>query len=92
MVIDRLFYDHSVLSSSDESVECVLRSLGAGGTTCIAWAPEVQCKAEESVLAFLDSSRPESVDRVVAIFRADGFAEVAVIGDVRSGAPGVRVV
>jgi transcriptional regulator with GAF, ATPase, and Fis domain len=90
MVIDRLFYDHSVLSSSDESVECVLRSLGAGGTTCIAWAPEVQCKAEESVLAFLDSSRPESVDRVVAIGRRHPDRVLVVLLR-EAGAPSLRV-
>jgi selenide, water dikinase len=40
----------------------------------------------------LVSCAPEAVDRVLETFRADGFAEAAVIGDVRSGPPGVRLV
>jgi selenide,water dikinase len=39
----------------------------------------------------LVSCAPESVDEVLAIFAADGFGRAAVIGDVVTGEPGVRV-
>ena len=39
----------------------------------------------------LVSCAPDSVDEVLAIFAADGFGRAAVIGDVVTGEPGVRV-
>lgn len=90
MAVDRLFYDSSVLSSSCESVERVLRCLGAGGTTCVAWAAPVQCKAEETVLLFLDSSRPESFDRVVALGRRHPDRVLVVLLQ-EAGEPSLRV-
>ena len=39
----------------------------------------------------LVSCAPESVDEVLAIFAADGFGRAAVIGEVVTGEPGVRV-
>ncbi len=35
---------------------------------------------------------PETVEQVLALFQADGFGRVAVIGEIAAGAPGVRVV
>ena len=34
---------------------------------------------------------PESVDRVLDVFRSEGFDRAEVIGEVQSGAPGVRL-
>jgi len=34
---------------------------------------------------------PDTVEQVVALFRADGFQEAAVIGEITAGAPGVKV-
>ena len=34
---------------------------------------------------------PEAVERVLALFRADGFEQAAVIGEIAAGAPGVKV-
>jgi selenide,water dikinase len=34
---------------------------------------------------------PEVVDQVLALFRADGFGQAAVIGEVLAGAPGVKI-
>jgi selenide,water dikinase len=34
---------------------------------------------------------PETVERVLALFRADGFEEAAVIGEIAAGAPSVKV-
>jgi selenide,water dikinase len=38
------------------------------------------------------SCAPESVDEVLAIFRADGFNEAAVIGEMVDGASRVEVI
>ncbi len=35
---------------------------------------------------------PEIVEQVLALFRADGFEQAAVIGEILAGAPGVKVV
>jgi selenide,water dikinase len=35
---------------------------------------------------------PQAADRVLEIFRADGFMQACIIGDIESGEPGVRVV
>ncbi|GAB3627304.1 Selenide, water dikinase [Pandoraea terrae] len=40
----------------------------------------------------LVSCAPGAVDDVLAVFRADGFAEAAIVGAMRPGAPGVRVI
>jgi selenide,water dikinase len=34
---------------------------------------------------------PETVEQVLALFRADGFEQAAVIGEIGAGAPGVKV-
>jgi selenide,water dikinase len=34
---------------------------------------------------------PDTVEQVLALFRADGFQEAAVIGEITAGAPGVKV-
>jgi len=34
---------------------------------------------------------PDAVDRVLDVFRADGFEQAAAIGELVAGAPGVRV-
>ena len=34
---------------------------------------------------------PESVDEVMSVFRADGFGQAGVIGEINAGAPGIRV-
>lgn len=39
----------------------------------------------------LVSCAPESVDQVLALFREEGFAEAAVIGEMQAGAPGIEV-
>jgi selenide,water dikinase len=39
----------------------------------------------------LVSCTPDAVDQVLAIFREEGFADAAVIGEMRSGAAGVDV-
>ncbi|MDO9421079.1 MAG: selenide, water dikinase SelD [Herminiimonas sp.] len=39
----------------------------------------------------LVSCAPESVDQVLALFREEGFAEAAVIGEMHSGVPGIEV-
>ena len=39
----------------------------------------------------LVSCAPEAVEQVLAIFRAEGFAEAAVIGEMQAGTTGVSV-
>ena len=39
----------------------------------------------------LVSCAADATEQVLALFRADGFEQAAVIGDVRAGAPGVRI-
>lgn len=39
----------------------------------------------------LVSCSPDSVDQVLALFREEGFAEAAVIGEMQAGAPGIEV-
>lgn len=39
----------------------------------------------------LVSCSPDSVDQVLALFRQEGFADAAVIGEMQSGAPGIEV-
>jgi len=40
----------------------------------------------------LVSCAPGAVDDVLAVFRADGFHEAGIIGAMRPGTPGVRVI
>jgi transcriptional regulator with GAF, ATPase, and Fis domain len=90
MSVHRLFYDHAALSSPDESVQHLLRCVGAGGTTCVAWAAHAQSNAEESVVVFLNSSAPESVDRVVAIGRRHPDRVLVVLLR-EAGEPSLRI-
>jgi transcriptional regulator with GAF, ATPase, and Fis domain len=69
MSADRLLFDCSVAASSDDSVERVLQRLTASGTTCVAWNSQLQARAEDIVLVFLNSSDAEALDHVVAIGR-----------------------
>lgn len=39
----------------------------------------------------LVSCAPDSVDQVLALFREEGFAEAAVIGEMQAGTPGIEV-
>ena len=52
-----------------------------------AW---IACDAQTSG-GLLVSCAAEALDDVLAIFRAEGFAQAAVIGRVEAGAPGLRV-
>ncbi|MES2889648.1 MAG: selenide, water dikinase SelD [Pseudomonadota bacterium] len=55
-----------------------------------AWAQALLTDPQTSG-GLLASCRPEAVDAVLAIFRAQGFGDAAVIGRMEAGAPGVRV-
>ena len=76
---------------------------GASGRNWTGYGERVQLgagldEAQRDVLTdpqtsggLLAACAPDSVDQVVQIFRDEGFAQVAVIGEMAAGEPGIRV-
>ena len=56
------------------------------GGALMAWRPSPQTAGP-----LLVSCAPEAVEQVLAIFRAEGFADAAVIGEMQAGSTGVSV-
>jgi selenide,water dikinase len=65
-----------------------------GGSVTLAHGPVERALLTDPQTSggLLVACTPDAVDEVLGVFREEGFAQAAVIGDIEAGSPGISVV